>query len=284
MNAKKYFEKAKREGFGLGAFNAANLESIKAVVNAAVKTQSPLIIECSPGEVEHLGVLQAVSLVRSFEKQFQIPIILNLDHGTDPQKIIEAIDAGFDYVHFDGGKIPFEDALKIGKELADYAHSKGVFIEGEIDQIEGSSADHTDIKPDVDSNLYTDPKKAREFVEKTGIDVFASFVGNLHGIYAENKHLNLILLKQIQDEMPNTYLSLHGGSGIVEEDIKEAIKIGIVKINVNSELRIAFKMVLQEVLNNSNEIAAYKFMQKPMEEMQKVVEGKIKMFGSDGKI
>jgi len=92
------------------------------------------------------------------------------------------------------------------------------------------------------------------------------------------------LLKQIQDEMPNTYLSLHGGSGIVEEDIKEAIKIGIVKINVNSELRIAFKMVLQEVLNNSNEIAAYKFMQKPMEEMQKVVEGKIKMFGSDGKI
>jgi len=284
MNAKKYFEKAKREGFGLGAFNAANLESIKAVVNAAVKTQSPLIIECSPGEVEHLGVLQAVSLVRSFEKQFQIPIILNLDHGTDPQKIIEAIDAGFDYVHFDGGKIPFEDALKIGKELADYAHSKGVFIEGEIDQIEGSSADHTDIKPDVDSNLYTDPKKAREFVEKTGIDVFASFVGNLHGIYAENKHLNLTLLKQIQDEMPNTYLSLHGGSGIVEEDIKEAIKIGIVKINVNSELRIAFKMVLQEVLNNSNEIAAYKFMQKPMEEMQKVVEGKIKMFGSDGKI
>ena len=199
-------------------------------------------------------------------------------------KIIEAIDAGFDYVHFDGGKIPFEDALKIGKELADYAHSKGVFIEGEIDQIEGSSADHTDIKPDVDSNLYTDPKKAREFVEKTGIDVFASFVGNLHGIYAENKHLNLTLLKQIQDEMPNTYLSLHGGSGIVEEDIKEAIKIGIVKINVNSELRIAFKMVLQEVLNNSNEIAAYKFMQKPMEEMQKVVEGKIKMFGSDGKI
>lgn len=284
MNAKKYFEKAKREGFGLGAFNAANLESIKAVVNAAVKTQSPLIIECSPGEVEHLGVLQAVSLVRSFEKQFQIPIILNLDHGTDPQKIIEAIDAGFDYVHFDGGKIPFEDALKIGKELADHAHSKGVFIEGEIDQIEGSSADHTDIKPDVDSNLYTDPKKAREFVEKTGIDVFASFVGNLHGIYAENKHLNLTLLKQIQDEMPNTYLSLHGGSGIVEEDIKEAIKIGIVKINVNSELRIAFKMVLQEVLNNSNEIAAYKFMQKPMEEMQKVVEGKIKMFGSDGKI
>lgn len=284
MKAAQYLEKAKKEGFGIGAFNAANLESMKAVVNAASKLQSPVIIEFSPGEVEHMGVYQAVALARAFEKQFSIPIILNLDHGTDPEKIIQAIDAGFDYVHFDGGKVLFEEALKIGKMLANYAHAKGVMIEGEIDHIEGSSADHTDSKPDVDSKLYTNPNQAKEFIDKTGIDVFASFVGNLHGIYAESKNLNLDLLQEIQNTLPNTYLSLHGGSGIVEEDMKKAIQIGIVKINVNSELRIAFKMVLQEVLNNSNEIAAYKFMQKPIEEMQKVVEQKIKMFGSEGKI
>jgi len=284
MKAKKYFEKAKKESFGIGAFNAANLESMKAVVAAAFKFQSPVIIEFSPGEVDHMGVDQAVALGRAFEKQYSVPIILNLDHGTNPEKIIQAIDAGFDYVHYDGGKIPFEEALKTGKMLADYAHGKGVLIEGEIDHIEGSSADHTDSKPDVDSKLYTDPNQAKEFIEKTGFDVFASFVGNLHGIYAESKNLNLELLKNIQETLPNTYLSLHGGSGIVEEDIKKAIEIGIVKINVNSELRIAFKMVLQEVLNNSNEIAAYKFMQKPIEEMQKVVEQKIKMFGSANKI
>ena len=284
MKAKKYFEKAKKEGFGIGAFNAANLESMKAVVNAASKLQSPVIIEFSPGEVEHMGVDQAVALGRAFEKQYSVPIILNLDHGTDPEKIIQAIDAGFDYVHFDGGKVPFDEALKIGKILADYAHQKGVMIEGEIDHIEGSSADHTDSKPNVDSKLYTDPNQAKQFIEKTGFDVFASFVGNLHGIYAESKNLNLDLLQKIKNTIPNTYLSLHGGSGIVEEDIKRAIEIGIVKINVNSELRIAFKMVLQEVLNDSNEIAAYKFMQKPIEEMQKVVEQKIKMFGSVGKI
>jgi len=284
MKAKKYFEKAKKESFGIGAFNAANLESMKAVVAAAFKFQSPVIIEFSPGEVDHMGVGQAVALGKAFEKQYSVPIILNLDHGTNPEKIIQAIDAGFDYVHYDGGKVPFEEALKTGKMLADYAHGKGVLIEGEIDHIEGSSADHTDSKPDVDSKLYTDPNQAKEFIEKTGFDVFASFVGNLHGIYAESKNLNLELLKNIQETLPNTYLSLHGGSGIVEEDIKKAIEIGIVKINVNSELRIAFKMVLQEVLNNSNEIAAYKFMQKPIEEMQKVVEQKIKMFGSVGKI
>lgn len=284
MKARRYLEKAKSEKFAIGAFNAGNIESLKAIVQAGNKLQSPIIVECSPGEVEHFGISQIVSLIKAYEEQFQIPIILNLDHGTDPILIKKAVDGGFDYVHFDGGTVPFEQAIKIGKELAEYAHSKEVVIEGEIDHIEGSSADHTDSSPDVDSKLYTKPEQAREFIEKTDIDVFASFVGNLHGIYAENKKLNLDLLKQIQDFVPSTYLSLHGGSGIIEEDIKKAIQIGIVKINVNSEIRISFKMVLQDVLNNSNEIAPYKFMKKPIEEMQKVVEGKIKMFGSAGKI
>ena len=209
---------------------------------------------------------------------------MNLDHGTDPEKIKQAIDSGFDYVHFDGGKLPFDEAVKVSKELADYAHKNGVVIEGEIDHIEGSSADHTGEKPSVDKDLYTDPNKAKAFIEKTGIDVFASFVGNLHGIYSENKHLNLDLLKQIHEENPNTFLSLHGGSGIIEDDIKGAIKCGVVKINVNSELRIAFKMTLEQELKNTKEIAAYKYMQKPIEEMQRVVEYKIKIFGSQNKI
>jgi ketose-bisphosphate aldolase len=282
--AKKYLEKARKENFAIGAFNAANLETIKAIVSAAKKLSSPILIECSPGEIKFIGIQRAVKIVRSFEEELQIPIILNLDHGTNSEEIKKAVDAGFDYVHFDGGRLPFEEAIKTGKELADYAHKKGVLIEGEIDHIEGSSSDHTKERPNVDSNLYTDPKKAKRFVEETGIDTFASFVGNLHGIYSENKHLNMGLLKEIQNTIHNTYLSLHGGSGIIEKDITEAIKIGIVKINVNSEMRIAFKMTLQEVLNNSDEIAVYKFMEKPIEEVTKVVESKIKLFGSSNKI
>jgi len=282
--AKKYLEKARSEGFAIGAFNVANLETIKAIVSAAKKLSSPVLIECSPGEIKFIGIQRAVKIVRSFEEELEIPIILNLDHGTDPEEIKKAVDAGFDYVHFDGGKLPFGEAIKIGKELAQYAHKKGILIEGEIDHIEGSSSDHTKERPDVDSNLYTDPKKAKTFVDETGIDTFASFVGNLHGIYSENKHLNMGLLREIQNTIPNTYLSLHGGSGIIEKDITNAIKIGIVKINVNSEMRIAFKLTLQEVLNTSDEIAVYKFMEKPIEEVTKVVENKIKLFGSCNKI
>lgn len=282
--AETYFEKAKKENFALGAFNAANLETISAITSAAKNLSSPILIECSPGEVNFMGIQRTVFLVRSFEEELQIPIILNLDHGTDPDQIKKAVDAGFDYVHFDGGKMDFDEAIKIAKELVKYAHKKNVLIESEIDHIEGSSADHTKEKPDVSSSLYTDPKKAKKFVEETGVDTFASFVGNLHGIYSENKHLNLNLLKEIHELIPNTYLSLHGGSGILEPDIKEALKYGIVKINVNSEMRIAFKLTLQEILNNTNEIAVYKFMEKPIEAVRKVVETKIKLFGSSGKI
>lgn len=121
-------------------------------------------------------------------------------------------------------------------------------------------------------------------MDETEVDTFASFVGNLHGIYSENKHLNLKLLQEIHSLIPNTYLSLHGGSGIIEKDIKEAINCGVVKVNVNSEMRIAFKLTLQEELNTSNEIASYKYMQKPIEEVKKVVESKIKLFGGSGKI
>lgn len=282
--AKMYFEKAQAEHFALGAFNAANLETIKAITSAAKKLSSPVLIECSPGEIKFLGIQRAVKIIKSFEEELQIPIILNLDHGTDPEEIKKAVDAGFDYVHFDGGKLSLDEAIKQGKELAKYAHKKGILIEGEIDHIEGSSGDFTKQKPNVDTNLFTDPRKARRFVEETGVDTFASFVGNLHGIYSESKHLNLDLLREIHHMIPHTYLSLHGGSGIMENDIVEAIKNGIVKINVNSEMRIAFKLTLQGVLNTSNEIASYKFMEKPIEEVEKVVESKIKLFGSSGKI
>lgn len=282
--AKKYFEKAKNGMFALGAFNAANLETITAIASAAKNLSSPILIECSPGEIKFMGVQRMVKIVRDFEEELQIPIILNLDHGTDPAEIKEAVDAGFDYVHFDGGKLSLDDAIKQGAELVRYAHKKNVLIEGEIDHIEGSSSDHTKEKPDVSSDLYTDPRKAKRFVDETEVDTFASFVGNLHGIYSENKHLNLDLLREIHNMIPHTYLSLHGGSGIMESDITQAIKNGIVKINVNSEMRIAFKMTLQEVLNESTEIASYKFMEKPIDAVRKVVEAKIKLFGSSQKI
>ncbi len=282
MKARDLLKKAKEKGVALGAFNVGNIETFKAVVQAADKLRSPVLVEASPGEASYIGFKQLVCLARAYEDQIQLPIILNFDHGDSVENIIEAIKAGFDYVHYDGSKFSYEENIENASIVVEEAHKKDILVEGEIDHIEGSSADHTGENTRMYSRpeLFTDPRKAKEFVAKTGVDVFASFIGNLHGVYADQIHLNLDKLKAISSAIPDTYLSLHGGSGVYDEDIKNAIKMGIVKVNVNSELRIAFKMTLQEDLAKTSEIAPYKYMRRPIEEVQKVVEHKMKLFGS----
>lgn len=283
--AKQWFEKARQEGFAIGAFNAANLETIRAIVGAAQKLKSPVMIEASDGEVNFIGKKQLVALVRVFEQESGIPILLNLDHAATKESVLEAIDAGFDYVHFDGSKLPYDENVRICKELADAAHAKGILIEGEMDAIAGSSSDHTkeQVAGYQDNGLFTDPEKAKQFVAATGVDTFASFVGNAHGLYQGEKRIDVERLRAISHILPATFLSLHGGSGIPESDIKQAIQHGVVKINVNSELRITFRKVLQEALAASDAVAMYKLMPPVIEAVQKIVEEKIQMFGSTGK-
>lgn len=282
MKAKELLKKAREKGVAIGAFNVGNLETFKAITQAAANLRSPVLIEASPGEAGFMGLKQLVCLARAYEDQIQLPVILNLDHGESVETILDAIKAGFDYVHYDGSKFSYEENLENASIVVEEAHKKGVIVEGEIDHIEGSSTDHTkeDTKMYSKPELFTNPQKAKEFVEKTGVDVFASFIGNLHGIYADVIHLNLDKLKEICTALPHTYLSLHGGSGVYDDDVKHAIKMGIVKVNVNSELRVAFKMTLQEEIGKTTEIAPYKYMKRPIEEVQKVVETKMKLFGS----
>ena len=282
MKAKELLKKAREKGVAIGAFNVGNLETFKAITQAAANLRSPVLIEASPGEAGFMGLKQLVCLARGYEDQIQLPVILNLDHGESVETILDAIKAGFDYVHYDGSKFSYEENLENASIVVEEAHKKGVIVEGEIDHIEGSSTDHTkeDTKMYSKPELFTDPREAKEFVEKTGIDVFASFIGNLHGIYADVIHLNLDKLKEITAALPHTYLSLHGGSGVYDDDVRNAIKMGIVKVNVNSELRVAFKMTLQEEIGKTTEIAPYKYMKRPIEEVQKVVESKMKLFGS----
>jgi fructose-bisphosphate aldolase, class II len=285
MTAKDIIEKASAGKYAVGAFNAANIETLKAIVNAAVKLQSPVIIEASEGEADYVGKKQLASLVRIFKIEKNIPVILNLDHASSFEACKQAIDAGFDYVHFDGSTLPFEENIRIAREVVEYAHQHNVMVEGEIDHIQGSSADHTKEDPAEfqKKSHYTDPAQALEFVSKTGVDVFASFIGNLHGMYSEEVHLNLELLKNIKKMLPDTLLSLHGGSGIVDAEVRESIKSGIVKVNVNSEMRIAFRDALKKSLNETEEIAIYKLTPPAIEAVEKVVEKKIMLFGSNNK-
>ena len=285
MNARDILQKAKNEGYALGAFNVCNLETLKAVIQAAQRLKSPIILEASDGEINYMGAENLVALTNIYRNQTGLPIILNLDHGKDFESCKRAIEAGFDYVHIDTSKLPLEENIAIAKEVVKMAHSRGVLVEGEMDHIEGSSEDHTNENPEKfqQMGMYSDPQKAYDFVKSTGIDTFASFVGNLHGIYAKEIRLNLGLLDQIQKALPDTFLSLHGGSGINDGDVKQAVKSNIVKVNVNSELRIAFKLTLQESLNSSKEVAFYKLTPPAIQAVQEVVERKILLFGSAGK-
>lgn len=284
---KEYFLKAQKEKFALGAFNAGNLETIKAIVQAAVKLRAPVIIESSHGETDYFGSKRLVDVIRDFRDELEHPIFLNLDHSPTQKDAEEGIKDGYDLIHFDGGLLPFDQNVSIASKLVTEAHAKKLLVEGEIDHIMGSSGAHLQEKvEDVqNSGHFTDPAKALEFVQKTNVDTFASFVGNVHGFYAVPKRLRLDILEQIRKRIPQTFLSLHGGSGIPREDIQAVVSFGIVKINVNSELRIAYRQGLEATLeDNPNKFAIYEYMPQVIEAVQKVVEEKIKMFGGEGKI
>lgn len=289
MNKAKYwFDRAQKEHFAIGAFNAASIETLKAIVMAAQKMHSPVMVEASPGEVDYFGVKELVGVVRAMEQNYEVPVLLNLDHATEYDSCVAAIVAGFDYIHFDGGKLSFEENAGMAKTIVDDCHQRDILVEGEIDHIMGSSADHrgeSGIK-EQEPIRYTDPAKAKDFVHITGVDTFASFIGNVHGLYSAPKKIDLGLLAKIKGAVGETFLSLHGGSGIPDGDIQKAVPLGIVKVNVNSEIRVAFRDKLKEILDRpeENEVAIYKLMPEAISLMQSIVEKKIQLFGSAGKL
>lgn len=282
-NAYKFLKQALDNSYALGAFNVANIETLKAITNVAFKLKAPIILEASQGEIGYIGYKQFVSLSSIYKKELDLDIILNLDHAKSFEDCKKAIDEGFDYVHIDGSKLDYELNVSETKKVVGYAHRYNVLVEGELDHIQGSSEDHTHEDPNgyLNENLYTIPQRAHDFVSQTGIDVFAGFFGNLHGVYAKETRLNFNVLSKLTELLPNTFLSLHGGSGINNADVKRAVQLGIVKVNVNSEIRIAYKNALKEEINNTKEVAIYKITPKAIQAVEKVVENKILLFGAN---
>jgi ketose-bisphosphate aldolase len=282
-SVRSVFESARRDGWAIGAFNVSNLEEVKAVMQAAKKLEAPVLIEASPGEVDYFGMRTLQVAVDEYREEHQVHAWLNLDHAVDQKRVEAAISVGFDLVHFDGSLLERADNIAHLKNLVPKAHHKGLLIEGEPDHITGSSTAHTDsLKELQEQSSYSDPEQFKAFVEQTKIDTAAVFVGNVHGLYEQPKRLNLGLLKELRLAV-SCYLSLHGGSGIPDEDIKAAIAIGVTKINVNSELRQAFADGLRTAVRKPKELAPYKYLPEAVSVVQAVVEQKIKLFGSAGK-
>lgn len=284
QNLKEVIKKAEEKNVAIGHFNISNLEGLHAVFNASKKLNLPVIIGVSEGERDFIGIKQIVALVKSLREEYDYPIFLNADHTYSLERIKEVVDAGFDAVIFDGAKLSTEENIKITKQCVEYSRkiNPEILVEAELGFIGSSSKILDEIPEGVDTKkeLLTTPKDTKEFVEQTGIDLFAPAVGNLHGMLSHGKNpaLDIDLIKQIRKEA-GVPLVLHGGSGISDEDFKNAIKAGISIIHINTEIRLAYKKAVQLSLQeNPDEIAPYKIMKNVVLAIEKVVEERMKLF------
>ena len=288
MRARHLYQRARRQGFAIGAFNIDNQETLIAVARAAQKLRSPVLVEVSSGEVKAIGLENIRDMVDNYKQEYGIEMYINLDHSPTVDDCKRAIDAGFEFIHIDISQENHDAGLKEiiekTKEVVEYAKFTGALVESEPHYFGGSSNLH-DEKIDFEAikKTFSTPDDAKYFCESTGIDTFAAAVGNLHGKYPVPKQLDLELLQNIRDEL-DCHISLHGGSGTPLHYFEEAAKIGVSKININSDMRIAFRNTLEKVLkDNPDEFAVVKLMPTVYKEVQKVVEEKIKAFGSEGK-
>jgi len=285
-NLRSILLRASTEVWALGHFNISNLEQLRAIVNVGVSLQAPLHIGTSEGERHFIGLKQAVHMVRAFREETGIPIFLNADHSKSVEEARAAVDAGYDSVHVDLSAMSFEENVRGTQELVKYAKSKNpdISIEGELGYFRGKSEvqkEIIEIKPEDLTNI----DQAKEFVERTQVDRLAPVVGNIHGIAANEPKLDIDLIKKLHKELPNTILVLHGGSGIPDDQMKEAAKSGISNIHVNTEIRLAYTNALREVIKNKpDETTPYKLFPDVISAVEDKVKEKLLIFGSLNKI
>lgn len=288
LRARHLMQRSRQQGFAVGAFNIDNQETLIAIARAAQKTNAPVLVEVSQGEVEAMGLENVRDMVDNYKKEYGIEMYLNLDHSPTVEACKQAIDAGYEFIHIDISQANHdaseEEIVAKTKEVVEYAKFTGALVESEPHYFGGSSNVHTEeINYDEIKKTFSTPEGARSFVEATGIDTFAAAIGNLHGKYPVPKELDLELLGRIREAIP-CQISLHGGSGTPLHFFEDAAKIGVSKININSDMRYAFRTVMeQELKAHPDEFAVVKLMDKVKDAVQAVVEEKIQAFGCAGK-
>jgi fructose-bisphosphate aldolase, class II len=286
--AREAFERARKGHYALGAFNLDNQETLKSVVFAAKAKNAPVLVEVSKGEADALGLDNVRDMVDNYKADYGVEMYINLDHSPSVEDAIAGITAGFECIHIDVSQANHDatdkDIIAKTKEVVRAAKLTGALVEAEPHYFGGSSNLHTEkIDYQEIKKTFSTPEGTRAFVEATGIDTYAAAIGNLHGHYPAPKVLDLDLLRQIRAAV-DCNISLHGGSGTPGHYFIEAVKIGVTKVNINSDMRIAYRDTLEQVLDeNKTEYAVVKLMDAVIEAVQKVVEKKIDVFNSAGK-
>lgn len=283
---KEWHARSIAEKWAMPHFNFSNLEQFHALVDAARQSAAPVVLGLSEGERDAVGLAEAVALVAAARKD-GYPIFLNADHSRSAQTAKAAVDAGFDSVHVDLSKESYEDNVAVTKEVVEYAKSKNeeIEVEGELGYLATESSKVYKEEVVIPEDSYTQPEQAVAYVAATGVDRFASAIGNLHGIAANEPKLKFDLVEELRRVLPATLtLVLHGGSGIPEDDFKKVIALGFNNAHVNTELRVAYTAALRATLaENPEEVAPYKYTEAAREATKAVALQNIALFGAAGR-
>lgn len=271
---------AERGRYAVGAFNTNNMEIVQAIVEAAEEEKAPVILQASQGALKYAGIRYISAMVRAAVETATIPVVLHLDHGTSFEQTMLCLKHGFTSVMFDGSKYSLEENMAATRKVVDVAHAMGASVEGELGKIGGTE---DDISVDERDALFTDPEEARRFVAETNVDALAVAIGTAHGPYKGIPQLDFARLEKI-NALIDTPIVLHGASGVPADSIQKAIRLGVCKINIDTELRQAFTRGVQQVVREKPaEYDPRKILGPAKEEMKAVIREKIRLFGSAGK-
>lgn len=307
VTTKEMFAKAYAGGYAVGAFNVNNMEIVQGITEAAGELRSPIILQVSAGARKYANHSYLVKLVEAALAENDIPIALHLDHGADFEICKSCIDGGFTSVMIDGSHHSFKDNIELTKRVVDYAHSKGVVVEGELGQLAGIE---DDVNVSAENASYTQPEEVEEFVDKTGVDSLAIAIGTSHGAFkfkpGQTPQLRFDILDEVSKRLPNFPIVLHGASsvsqeyvktiqtyggkledaiGIPEDMLRQAARSAVCKINIDSDLRLAMTAGIREVLfTNPAAFDPREYLKVGRSNVKALVEHKIKnVLGSENK-
>lgn len=300
------FKKAYKEGYAIGAFNVNNMEIIQGIMEAAGELRSPVILQVSNGARKYAGHNYIVKLVEAATIQYKdIPVALHLDHGADFEMCKSCIDGGFTSVMIDGSQYSFKENIELTKKVVDYAHERGVVVEGELGQLAGVEDD-----VNVEYHSYTKPEEVEEFVSKTGVDSLAIAIGTSHGAFkfkpGTKPQLRFDILEEVSKRLPEFPIVLHGASsvsakyvdiinsnggklkdavGIPEDMLRKAAKSSVCKINIDSDIRLAMTAGVREALvENEDMFDPRVYLKQGRAYVKELVEHKmVNVLGSNGK-
>lgn len=276
----RLLQKAEEGGYAVGAFNCNNMEIVQAIIAAAEAEKSPVIMQASQGAIKYAGIDYITAMAKIAAENASVPVALHLDHGTSFEQVMMCIRKGFSSVMIDGSKLPFDENVELTNRVIAVARAVGVSVEAELGKIGGTE---DDIHVDEKDAFFTKPEEAKEFVERTGVDALAVAIGTAHGQYKGTPELDFPRLEKIRS-MVDIPIVLHGSSGVPDDAIEKAIKIGVRKVNIDTNIREAFVQACRDVLNkDAKEIDPRKVLGPAREAATEIIREKIRLFGSSGK-